>query len=215
MVISRRAGFACTIACSALIAKFSTTCCSSVKIAITSALGSLVEIDAMFGSSSLRWRSSITDATTSRSRTGDGSEHLAAEPRQVADDRAGARALLLNQRQILRAPARACPSASAAARRSRGSTAAGCSARARRRTPARRSPRGAPAGSPAAAATAASSRIRRSSSTCAAIDARAFCRLVIMLLTVSCSRSISAVGIGFACSGDRSPRLTRLAVSSR
>ena len=57
--------------------------------------------------------------------------------------------------------------------------------------------------------------MRLSSSTCAAIDSRAFCRLVIMLLTVLCRRSISAVGIGVICNGVRSPLLTRFAVSSR
>ena len=65
---------ACTIACSALIAKFNTTCCSSVKIAITSDFDRSSSSIAMPSSSSLRWRSSMTDATTSRRRTGVGSE---------------------------------------------------------------------------------------------------------------------------------------------
>ena len=72
--LARGAGSACTIACSALITKFSSTCCSSVKIAITVRCDSLVDLDADVQLLELALAQLDTEATTSRSRTGDGSD---------------------------------------------------------------------------------------------------------------------------------------------
>ena len=87
-----------TIACSALTTKLSTTCCSSVSTASTCCFELSSTRSSMSSDSSRRCRSSATDVMTSMSRTGAGlARLLPREQREVADDAAGAGALLLNQ----------------------------------------------------------------------------------------------------------------------